>query len=135
MNANERIISKGAGRVIGAGYIRAIPSARTRMPENSRGEEMNDQGYGQGDGQDKSVIWQRDEIESPCIQICVIHPDARLCTGCYRSIDEISAWSRLSPEARRAIMADLPSRAGQLRKRRGGREARVQAVSGSAKNV
>jgi len=49
-------------------------------------------------------------IESPCIKVCVIHPETRLCTGCLRSIDEIGAWSRLSPAARRAVMDSLPER-------------------------
>lgn len=71
-------------------------------------------------------IWQRDEIESPCVKICVIHPEARICTGCYRSIEEIGAWSTLSPEARRAVMEELPARAGQLTQRRGGRAARLK---------
>ena len=70
-------------------------------------------------------IWKRDEVESPCIKICVVHPEARLCTGCYRSIEEITQWSRMTPEARRAVMDELPSRAGQLVKRRGGRSARL----------
>ena len=71
-------------------------------------------------------IWARAEIESPCIKICVVHPESRLCTGCLRSIDEIGAWSRMTPEARQAVMADLPSRAGQITKRRGGRAARLK---------
>ncbi|SFS07122.1 DUF1289 domain-containing protein [Yoonia litorea] len=70
-------------------------------------------------------IWSRAEIDSPCIKICVIHPESRLCTGCLRSIDEITAWSRMSPEARKTVMAELPSRAGQITKRRGGRAGRV----------
>jgi predicted Fe-S protein YdhL (DUF1289 family) len=70
-------------------------------------------------------VWKRDEIESPCVKICVIHPEARLCTGCYRSIDEIGQWSRMTPEARREVMADLPDRAGLLARRRGGRAARM----------
>lgn len=70
-------------------------------------------------------IWRRDEIESPCVKICVIHPEARLCTGCYRSIDEIGAWSRLTAEERRRIMADLPARAEALATRRGGRRGRL----------
>ncbi|MFN4172230.1 MAG: DUF1289 domain-containing protein [Pseudorhodobacter sp.] len=68
-------------------------------------------------------IWKRDEVESPCVKTCVVHPEARVCIGCLRSIDEIAAWSRMSPEARRAVMADLPGRAGLLTKRRGGRAA------------
>ncbi|WP_377504748.1 DUF1289 domain-containing protein [Octadecabacter sp. R77987] len=71
-------------------------------------------------------IWKRAEIDSPCIKVCVIHPATRLCTGCLRSIDEIGAWSRLTPEARKAVMNDLPSRAPLLRQRRGGRAARLK---------
>lgn len=72
-----------------------------------------------------SDIWKRDEVESPCIKICVIHPEARLCTGCLRSIDEITMWSKLSPDARRMVMDELPSRQRLLTKRRGGRAARL----------
>lgn len=69
-------------------------------------------------------IWRRDEIESPCIKLCVIHPEERICAGCYRTIEEIGVWSRLSPEARREIMAALPDRAARLKRRRGGRAGR-----------
>lgn len=71
-------------------------------------------------------IWARDEIESPCIKICVVHPEARICTGCLRSIDEITQWSRMSPDARRAVMAALPDRRAALGQRRGGRAARLK---------
>ncbi|MGR3502916.1 DUF1289 domain-containing protein [Pseudaestuariivita sp.] len=70
-------------------------------------------------------VWKRDEIQSPCVKICVIEPSSRLCAGCLRSIDEIGAWSRYSHEERAAIMSDLPGRAGRLKKRRGGRAARL----------
>lgn len=70
-------------------------------------------------------IWSRAEIESPCVKICVVHPEARLCTGCLRSIDEITQWSRMSPDARRAVIEELPTRAGQITRRRGGRAARL----------
>jgi hypothetical protein len=70
-------------------------------------------------------VWKRDEVQSPCVKLCVIHPETRMCVGCYRSIDEITAWSRLSPDARAAVMADLPGRASLLVKRRGGRNARL----------
>jgi len=71
-------------------------------------------------------IWTRAEIESPCIKICVIHPQERLCVGCYRSIDEIGRWSTLSAAERQAIMADLSKRAPRLSKRRGGRLGRLE---------
>ncbi len=72
-------------------------------------------------------IWARAEIESPCIKVCVIHPESRLCTGCLRSIDEIGAWSRMTAEARSGVMAELPSRAALVTKRRGGRAARLKS--------
>ena len=65
--------------------------------------------------------WKRDEIQSPCIKLCSIHPVERICVGCYRSMEEIGAWSSLSSEARTKIMAELPSRASLVQKRRGGR--------------
>lgn len=71
------------------------------------------------------AIWQRDEIQSPCVNICVIHPQTRLCTGCLRSIDEIRDWSSMSPDTRHQIMLDLPTRESQHKKRRGGRAARL----------
>ena len=74
---------------------------------------------------EKSRVWRRNEIDSPCIQICVIHPTERICTGCFRSIDEIGAWSRFSDEERAEIMQELPERAPRLKKRRGGRKARL----------
>lgn len=60
-----------------------------------------------------------DQIESPCIKTCIIDPQARLCTGCLRSIDEITQWSRMSPAARRAVMDDLPARAPFLAETKG----------------
>ena len=71
-------------------------------------------------------VWKRDEIESPCVKICVIHPETRLCAGCARSIDEIGAWSRMSPEERRAVMDELPTRQAAPTTRRGGRAARLK---------
>ena len=75
--------------------------------------------------QDSDAVWQRDEIESPCVKLCTVHPVERICVGCYRSMEEIGAWGRMTPETRREIMKDLPSRAARLGKRRGGRAART----------
>ena len=67
-------------------------------------------------------VWKRDEIESPCVQVCVVHPHAKLCIGCYRSTDEIRVWSRLDSSQRRRIMAELPARAPLVKgRRKGGR--------------
>lgn len=74
----------------------------------------------------KDDIWKRDEIASPCVKLCVVHPEARLCVGCLRTIEEIGQWSRLSHEERAEVMRDLPTRAPQLAKRRGGRMGRLE---------
>lgn len=71
-------------------------------------------------------IWARDEVQSPCVNICMIHPRAQICTGCLRSLEEIASWSSLSNAERARLLRELPTRAAQLKKRRGGRRGRVE---------
>ncbi|MEM0922130.1 MAG: DUF1289 domain-containing protein [Pseudomonadota bacterium] len=91
-------------------------------------EQDSNRGAGKAGGADDPAatdkVWRRQEIESPCIKTCVLHPEERICIGCYRTGEEIATWSKLSPEARRDLMAELPSRAARLTTRRGGRAAR-----------
>lgn len=70
-------------------------------------------------------VWRREKIESPCVNICVIHPQTRLCTGCARNVNEIAMWSRMSAEERADVMADLPTRSPAPKTRRGGRKGRL----------
>jgi predicted Fe-S protein YdhL (DUF1289 family) len=49
-------------------------------------------------------------IESPCRQICVVHPTRKLCLGCGRSLDEIARWIDFDAAERARIMAQLPAR-------------------------
>lgn len=49
-------------------------------------------------------------ISTPCIRVCRLDEDARFCTGCGRTRDEIAAWGRMSEEARLAVMAGLEAR-------------------------
>lgn len=70
-------------------------------------------------------VWRREAVESPCVKVCLLHPTAGLCIGCYRTAGEIAAWTAMTPEARRAVMAELPARAPLVRGiRRGGRAGR-----------
>jgi uncharacterized protein len=78
-----------------------------------------------GSRQIKDEVWMRDEVQSPCVKLCVVHPEERICVGCFRTIDEIATWSRLTPSERATIIADLPERAPKLRQRRGGRMGRL----------
>jgi len=47
---------------------------------------------------------------SPCIKLCAIDPQSRLCAGCARTLTEIGQWASYSDEERQRIMGDLPSR-------------------------
>ncbi|MEG0921163.1 MAG: DUF1289 domain-containing protein [Comamonas sp.] len=53
-----------------------------------------------------------DVVPSPCVNICKMNADRSLCLGCYRSIDEIRAWSKGDSEVRLAIWQQLLARAG-----------------------
>ena len=68
---------------------------------------------------DSDRVWRRDEVESPCVQICTIHPETGLCIGCHRTAEEIGSWSRLTPERRQEIMAELAEREPAPRRRTG----------------
>lgn len=51
-----------------------------------------------------------DEMETPCISVCVIDKATGLCEGCARSVPEIARWSAMTSAERRAIMLQLASR-------------------------
>jgi predicted Fe-S protein YdhL (DUF1289 family) len=35
--------------------------------------------------------------------------------GCYRRLNEVAGWSKMTPEARDIVMAELPSRRSLIR--------------------
>ena len=37
-------------------------------------------------------------MKSPCTNICTLFPGTNYCAGCYRNIDEITEWSRMSEQ-------------------------------------
>ncbi len=71
-------------------------------------------------------VWKREEVQSPCVKVCVLHPETGYCLGCLRTLEEISLWTKMAPETRTAIMAALPARRSEvIPRRRGGRAARL----------
>ena len=76
---------------------------------------------------DDHPIWTRMEPQSPCVNVCVMHPQEGICVGCYRTLQEIAGWSSMTPDIRRAIIAELPDRKPLLKKRRGGCNRRREA--------
>lgn len=52
---------------------------------------------------------------SPCINVCTLDADSGLCQGCFRTIDEISVWSRASNEEKLTILVSALRRRDALR--------------------
>ena len=49
-------------------------------------------------------------VPSPCVSVCVMHPQTGWCEGCMRTLAEIGDWSRASDETKRQIWQQLPGR-------------------------
>ena len=49
-------------------------------------------------------------VPSPCNSICTIDATLGVCIGCYRTLDEIASWMRLSDDAKREVVQSLPAR-------------------------
>ncbi|RZI76199.1 MAG: DUF1289 domain-containing protein [Pseudomonas sp.] len=49
-------------------------------------------------------------VRSPCVSICALD-DADICTGCQRTVAEITSWSRMDNQARRAVLIACEERA------------------------
>ena len=45
-------------------------------------------------------------IESPCVNICQLD-DYGVCLGCFRTLDEIARWQRMTENERSTVMAAL----------------------------
>jgi predicted Fe-S protein YdhL (DUF1289 family) len=52
-----------------------------------------------------------DFVPSPCISVCRMDAATGICEGCYRTLDEIAAWSRASEDEKRAVWNALLQRA------------------------
>ena len=49
-------------------------------------------------------------VPSPCVNICALDDDD-ICTGCQRTVAEITRWSRMDNEERRGVLALCDERA------------------------
>lgn len=49
-------------------------------------------------------------VESPCIAVCEMMPEAGVCAGCFRTLDEIATWGSLDAAGKRAVLARLAAR-------------------------
>lgn len=63
-------------------------------------------------------------IESPCNKVCVLDPVTGWCIGCGRSGEEIGAWTAMTEDEQRALVAQLRARLARMVTRGARREAR-----------
>ena len=63
-----------------------------------------------GEAQVRRALPALVDVSSPCIAVCEMLPEAGVCGGCFRTLDEIAAWGALDAGEKRAVVAALPQR-------------------------
>jgi predicted Fe-S protein YdhL (DUF1289 family) len=53
-------------------------------------------------------------VPSPCINVCRMDASTGWCEGCLRTIDEISGWSSLDDDAKRAVWDAIEARRAEF---------------------
>ena len=53
------------------------------------------------------------DVPSPCLSVCKMDPHSELCAGCFRTLDEIAAWSRMGDEEKRGVWRMIAQRAAE----------------------
>ncbi len=59
--------------------------------------------------------------ESPCIDLCIYDYDKDFCTGCGRTLDEVSYWNYFTPQEKQQILKKC--------------KKKLDAISGSCYNT
>ncbi|WP_414654517.1 DUF1289 domain-containing protein [Ideonella sp.] len=49
-------------------------------------------------------------VPSPCTSVCRMSATTGWCEGCFRTIDEIIAWSKMADDGKRRVWQLLPAR-------------------------
>ncbi|HEY1073848.1 DUF1289 domain-containing protein [Brevundimonas sp.] len=53
-------------------------------------------------------------VATPCVMVCTVDGASGLCLGCFRTLPEIAAWSRMSDAERAKITSELNGRRGKI---------------------
>ena len=53
------------------------------------------------------------DAPSPCISVCRMDAATGFCEGCFRTLEEIAAWSMMADDDKRAVWRELVQRARQ----------------------
>ena len=49
-------------------------------------------------------------IKSPCVNVCILDEEGKVCIGCKRSVEEIMKWTNFSKKDRTNILIALKNR-------------------------
>ncbi len=60
------------------------------------------------------TVGLEDDVPSPCISICRMNARSGLCEGCFRTVEEIAAWSRADNDGKRATWKIIVQRMAAL---------------------
>lgn len=67
-----------------------------------------------------------EEVPSPCRNLCELDGARQHCVGCGRTIQEVSRWSAMTAQERKAVLARLAQWRGP------GRESSERELTGTA---
>ena len=45
-------------------------------------------------------------VDSPCVDLCIYDYDRDFCTGCGRTLDEVSYWNYFTPQEKQQILKE-----------------------------
>lgn len=49
-------------------------------------------------------------VPSPCVSVCLMHPDGGHCEGCLRTLPEIGNWGRMGDDDKRIVWQRIQQR-------------------------
>jgi len=55
-----------------------------------------------------------EQVQSPCIGVCVVDETTHLCQGCFRTLGEIQGWSNLDNAQKKTVTEVANQRATSL---------------------
>jgi predicted Fe-S protein YdhL (DUF1289 family) len=53
-------------------------------------------------------------VKSPCIDVCTFVGKTKLCIGCFRTLDEIRGWKKMTDHRRHQVINDRARRQTRL---------------------
>ncbi|MFL9996314.1 DUF1289 domain-containing protein [Paraburkholderia sediminicola] len=55
-------------------------------------------------------------VKSPCIDVCAFDGKTKLCVGCFRTLDEIRGWKKMTDHRRHQVINDRARRQAKLQR-------------------